>query len=128
MQIVQTSERGYGQIYVGAVNWLLMLVTLGLTIGFRKSDNLASAYGIAVSATMLMTSVLLFLAMREIWRWSLLAAGALAIAFIIVDSAFLAANLTKIADGGYVPLLLAGCVYFVMLVWHTGISAVDERL
>ena len=69
--IKQTSAEGYGQIYVGAVNWLLMIVTLGLTIGFGKSDNLAAAYGIAVSLTMLMTSVLLFIAMREIWGWSL---------------------------------------------------------
>ena len=72
--IKQTSAEGYGQIYVGAVNWLLMLVTLGLTIGFGKSDNLAAAYGIAVSATMLMTSVLLFIAMREIWNWNVFAA------------------------------------------------------
>ena len=78
--IKQTSDEGYGQIYVGAVNWLLMLVTLGLTIGFGKSDNLAAAYGIAVSLTMLMTSVLLFIAMREIWGWSLLPRGAVAAA------------------------------------------------
>ena len=76
LQIKQTSSEGYGQIYVGVVNWLLMIVTLGLTIGFGKSDNLASAYGIAVSLTMLMTSALLFIAMREIWGWSLIAAGA----------------------------------------------------
>src|SRR5581483_7300196 len=85
LPIVQTSAEGYGQIYVGVVNWLLMLATIGLTIGFGKSDNLASAYGIAVSATMLMTSMLLFLAMREIWQWNLLAAAALAGAFMIVD-------------------------------------------
>jgi KUP system potassium uptake protein len=85
LQIVQTSERGYGQIYVGAVNWLLMIVTLGLTIGFGKSDNLAAAYGIAVSATMLMTTALLFIAMREIWHWTLPAAAAVASAFFIVD-------------------------------------------
>ena len=78
MKITQTSDEGYGQIYVGVVNWLLMIVTLGLTIGFGKSDNLAAAYGIAVSATMLMTSVLLFIAMRDIWGWPLLAAGAAA--------------------------------------------------
>jgi KUP system potassium uptake protein len=64
LKITQTSAEGYGQIYVGSVNWLLMLATLGLTVGFGKSDNLASAYGIAVSATMLMTSALLFIAMR----------------------------------------------------------------
>ena len=78
LPIKQTSAAGYGQIYVGPVNWLLMLVTLGLTVGFGKSDNLAAAYGIAVSATMLMTSALLFIAMREIWHWSLPAAGAVA--------------------------------------------------
>jgi KUP system potassium uptake protein len=128
LQITQTSERGYGQIYVGAVNWLLMIVTLGLTIGFGKSDNLAAAYGIAVSATMLMTTALLFIAMREIWRWSLPAAAAVASVFFIVDAAFLAANLAKITDGGYVPLLLAAAVYGVMLVWHIGAQAVTARL
>jgi len=128
MQITQTSETGYGQIYVGGVNWLLMIVTLGLTIGFGTSDHLAAAYGIAVSATMLMTSALLLIAMREVWRWSLPAAGAIAGAFMIADSAFLAANLAKIADGGYVPLLLGALVYGVMLVWHTGARAVSLRL
>jgi KUP system potassium uptake protein len=128
LQITQTSEQGYGQIYVGAVNWLLMIVTLGLTIGFGKSDNLAAAYGIAVSATMLMITALLFIAMREIWCWTLPAAAAVASAFFIVDAAFLAANLAKIADGGYVPLLLAVAVYGVMLIWHTGAQAVSARL
>jgi len=128
LPIVQTSEESYGQIYVGLVNWLLMIVTLGLTIGFAKSDNLAAAYGIAVSVTMLMTSGLLFIAMREVWHWSLPAAGAVAGAFVAVDSAFAAANLEKIADGGYVPLLLAGMVYGVMLVWHLGAQAVSARL
>ena len=128
LQITQTSEQGYGQIYVGAVNWLLMIVTLGLTIGFGKSDNLAAAYGIAVSATMLMTTALLFIAMREIWCWTLPAAAAVASVFFIVDAAFLAANLAKIADGGYVPLLLAAAVYGVMLIWHTGAQAVSARL
>ena len=127
VKITQTSAEGYGQIYVGSVNWLLMLATLGLTVGFGKSDNLASAYGIAVSATMLMTSVLLFIAMREIWHWSLLAAGALAGFFIIVDASFFTANLTKVADGGYVPLILATLVYGMMFIWHLGVSAVSAR-
>jgi KUP system potassium uptake protein len=68
LKITQTSAEGYGQIYVGPVNWLLMVVTIALTIWFGKSDNLAAAYGIAVSATMLMTSALLLIAMREIWQ------------------------------------------------------------
>ena len=128
LHITQTSAKGYGQIYVGPVNWLLMLVTLGLTIGFGKSDNLAAAYGIAVSATMLMTSALLFIAMREIWGWSVIAAGAVAGAFFLIDAAFFAANITKVAQGGYVPLILAALVYSVMLIWHVGATAVTARL
>jgi KUP system potassium uptake protein len=128
LHISQTSAEGYGQIYVGTVNWMLMLVTLGLTIGFGKSDNLAAAYGIAVSATMLITSALLFIAMREIWGWSLAAAGAVAGAFVIVDASFFAANLAKVAEGGYVPLVLAALVYGAMYIWHLGASAVFARL
>src|SRR5271169_5437162 len=128
MTIKQTSEEGYGQIYVGTVNWLLMIVTLGLTIGFGKSDNLAAAYGIAVSLTMLMTSVLLFIAMREIWGWPLLGAGAVAAAFLIVDGAFFTANMAKFLDGGYVPLALACAVYFVMWIWHRGVKAVNDSI
>ena len=128
MNITQTSEEGYGQIYVGVVNWLLMIVTLGLTIGFGKSDNLAAAYGIAVSATMLMTSVLLFIAMREIWNWPIWAAGAAAGLFVIIDGAFLAANLAKVMQGGWVPLLLASLVYGVMWIWHRGAVEVQRSV
>jgi KUP system potassium uptake protein len=126
--IKQTSSEGYGQIYVGVVNWLLMIVTVGLTIGFGKSDNLAAAYGIAVSLTMLMTSALLFIAMREIWGWSILAAGSVAACFMVVDSAFFLANLTKVAEGGYIPLLLAISVYSVMWIWHRGAAAISMRM
>ncbi len=124
--VKQTSDEGYGQIYVGAVNWLLMIVTLGLTIGFGKSANLAAAYGIAVSLTMLMTSVLLFIAMRAVWHWSLSAAGLVAGALILVDGAFFAANMAKVFDGGYVPLLLACAIYAVMWIWHRGATAVHN--
>jgi KUP system potassium uptake protein len=128
LQIKQTSSEGYGQIYVGVVNFLLMIVTIGLTIGFGKSDNLAAAYGIAVSLTMLMTSTLLFIAMREIWGWGLIAAGSVAAFFLVIDSAFFLANLTKVAQGGYVPLLLAIVVYGVMWIWHRGAAAVTARI
>ncbi|MGA2795611.1 MAG: KUP/HAK/KT family potassium transporter, partial [Roseiarcus sp.] len=128
LTIKQTSSEGYGQIYVGAVNWSLMVVTLGLTLGFGKSDNLAAAYGIAVSLTMLMTSVLLFIAMREIWSWSAVAAGLAAGCFLIVDAAFFAANMAKVLEGGYVPLLLAIAVYAVMWIWHRGVGAVHDRV
>ena len=128
LPIKQTSQAGYGQIYVGPVNWLLMLITLGLAVGFGKSDHLAAAYGIAVSATMLMTSALLFIAMREIWHWSLPAAGAVAGVFLVVDAGFVAANFMKIADGGYVPLVLASLVYGVMWVWHSGAQSMSARI
>src|SRR5262249_50571413 len=90
--------------------------------------NLAAAYGIAVSATMLMTSVLLFIAMREHLRWSLALSAAAAGFFIIVDSAFFAANSAKIEEGGYVPLGLAAIVYGVMWIWHTGRRAVKHAI
>ena len=128
LRVTQTSEEGYGQIYVGSVNWLLMIATLGLTVIFRKSDNLAAAYGIAVSLTMLLTSVLLFIAMREIWGWSPIKAGAIALVFLVVDFGFFTSNLTKVLEGGYVPLLIAVAVYGVMWIWHRGTSAVRARV
>ena len=128
LQIKQTSETGYGQIYVGVVNWLLMVVTIALTVLFHRSDDLAAAYGVAVSLTMLMTSCLLFVAMREIWHWNLWASAATAGLFIFVDAGFFAANSLKIAEGGYVPLLLAATVYGLMLVWHRGSVAVAQSL
>ena len=128
LHITQTSEEGYGQIYVGAVNWLLMLVTIGLTLWFRKSDNLASAYGIAVATTMLMTTILLYIAMLEIWQWSRARAGAVAGAFFIIDLAFFGANSVKIMEGGYVPLLLGALVYAIMYIWHRGIEEARARI
>lgn len=128
LRILQTSAEGYGQIYVGFVNWLLMTATVGLAVGFGKSDNLAAAYGIAVSATMLMTTALLFLAMREIWRWNVFAAAAIAGSFLIIDGSFFISNLTKFAEGGYVPLALAAIIYFVMVIWHIGATSVAERI
>ena len=88
LKITQTSAEGYGQIYVGAVNWILMIVTCGLTIVFGKSDNLAAAYGIAVSSTMLATTALLFIAMREVWGWGRLRAAGIAGVFIVIDASF----------------------------------------
>ncbi|WP_175857284.1 KUP/HAK/KT family potassium transporter [Burkholderia anthina] len=128
MRVVQTSQEGYGQIYIGAVNWTLMIVTIGLALMFRQSDNLAGAYGIAVSATMLMTTVLLFIAMREIWGWNLLASGAVAGLFFTFDMAFFTSNVMKLLNGGYVPLIIASLVYLVMYAWHRGVATVADRL
>jgi KUP system potassium uptake protein len=128
LRIEQTSEEKYGQIYVGSVNWLLMIATIGLVVGFKKSDNLASAYGIAVSATMLATSVLLLMAMCAVWKWPYWKAVPLAGLFIIVDAAFLIANTPKIAEGGYVPLVFASVIYLIMYIWHRGIEAIASQV
>ena len=117
IRILQTSEESYGQIYVGFVNWALMTLTLVLTVTFRSSDNLAAAFGIAVSLTMLLTSVLMFIAMRELWRWSLPVSLAMAGLFVVVDGSFVAANLVKFFEGGWIPLVVASALFFLMTCW-----------
>jgi KUP system potassium uptake protein len=128
LNITQTSAEGYGQIYVGSVNWILMVLTLGLTLGFRSSDNLAAAFGIAVSLTMLLTSVLMFLAMREIWCWSLPASLLVAGLFLVVDLSFVTANLMKVFEGGYVPLVVAAVIFFLMWTWRRGRELLLQKL
>ena len=102
--IRQTSDRVYGQIYVPVVNWLLMVATIATTIAFGSSDRLAGAYGTAVSTTMLLTTVLLYRAMRDVWQWPLAVALAVGGVFLMVDASFFLANLLKIAEGGWLPL------------------------
>jgi KUP system potassium uptake protein len=128
LHITQTSSEGYGQIYVGFVNWTLMLLTLALAVTFRSSDNLASAFGIAVALTMLLTSALMFLAMREVWHWSLPLTIAVAGLFIIVDLSFVAANMMKVVEGGWVPLVVGAGLFFAMWTWWQGRSALIRRL
>ena len=128
LHITQTSALGYGQIYVGAVNWIMMVLTIALALAFKKSDNLAAAYGIAVSMTMLLTTCLLYVAMREIWRWSHLACLLVAGVFLVIDTTFFLANSMKVLEGGWVPLLLAGIVFTMMWIWHTGIAAISAAL
>ena len=128
LQITQTSSQGYGQIYVPFVNWTLMLLTLTLTVSFRSSDNLASAFGIAVALTMFLTSVLMFLAMREVWGWSLWLSVLVAGLFVIVDLSFVAANMMKVMEGGWVPLAVGATLFFLMSTWHRGRVALGEQL
>ncbi len=128
LHITQTSAQGYGQIYVGFVNWTLMLLTLALTLGFRSSDNLASAFGIAVALTMLLTSMLMFLAMREVWGWSLWLSVLVAGVFVVVDLSFVTANMMKVVEGGWVPLLVGSVLFFLMSTWHRGRVALGDQL
>jgi KUP system potassium uptake protein len=128
LHITQTSAQGYGQIYVGFVNWTLMLLTLALTLGFRSSDNLASAFGIAVALTMLLTSMLMFLAMREVWGWSVWLSVLVAGVFVVVDLSFVTANMMKVVEGGWVPLLVGSVLFFLMSTWHRGRVALGDQL
>jgi KUP system potassium uptake protein len=128
LHITQTSSEGYGQIYVGFVNWALMLLTLSLALAFQSSDNLAAAFGIAVSLTMLLTSVLLFLFLRGVWRWSLPLAATVAGLFMLVDLSFVAANMMKVVEGGWVPLLVAALLFTAMSTWWRGRSALSRKL
>jgi len=126
--IRQTSDRIYGQIYIPVVNWLLMIATVATTIAFGSSDRLAGAYGTAVSTTMLLTTVLLYRAMRDVWRWPFVLTAAVAGVFLIVDGGFFFANLLKIADGGWLPLSFAAVLFIVMITWRSGTDAIRATL
>ena len=128
LQITQTSSSGYGQIYIGAVNWMLMIATLMIAVSFGSSDRLAAAYGVAVSLTMLLTTMLLFVTTREIWRWKLWVSVAAVGSFFCVDSAFFGANLLKLREGGWVPLVLAIGIYTVMRIWRRGSAALAKGM
>jgi KUP system potassium uptake protein len=127
VHIRQTSDEEYGQIYVPFVNWTMMVCTIGLTVSFATSDRLAGAYGTAVSATMLLTTALLYHVMRERWGWSVPAALIVSAIFIMVDFTLFAANLTKIADGGWVPLGFGLLVFSMMTIWHYGSEALQAH-
>jgi KUP system potassium uptake protein len=126
VNIRQTSSEEYGQIYVPFVNWTMMLLTLALTIAFGSSNRLAGAYGTAVSTTMLLTTVLLYKVMRDIWRWPLPIAVLVFSVFLLVDAAFFSSNLLKIGEGGWAPLTFGALVFVVMTTWRAGIDAVHR--
>jgi KUP system potassium uptake protein len=120
VHIHQTSADEYGQIYVPFVNWAMMLGTLALTYGFGSSARLAGAYGTAVSTTMILTTAMLYNAMRDIWRWPMPVALLVSGLFLSVDGAFFAANLLKVPEGGWIPLLFGLAVFTIMTTWHRG--------
>jgi len=127
MNIRQTSDTEYGQIYVPFVNWLMMALTVALTIGFGSSGRLAGAYGTAVSTTMLLTTALLYNLMRSRWEWPIWAAVAAGAVFLLIDLVFFSANLLKVADGGWVPLTFGAIVFIVMITWQGGVAAVQRK-
>ena len=123
-----TSEKALGQIYIPAVNWSLLAMVIILVVGFRASSKLASAYGIAVTGTMLITSIMLGVLMLQVWKWNRWLAGGLVGLFLIVDGTYFASNITKIPDGGWFPLLVALVSFTVLTTWARGRQLLRERL
>jgi len=128
LTIRHTSAHQIGQIYIPQVNWALMLACIALVLGFHSSSNLAAAYGVAITITMVITTLLLFVLVRQQWRWSLPLALAIAGSFLLVDLAFFGANLTKLASGGWFPLVVAGAVFTLMTTWQRGRQILGQRL
>jgi KUP system potassium uptake protein len=128
MMIRSTSGRHQGQIYIGGVNWALMVGSIVVVLGFKTSSHLAAAYGIAVSGTMLVTSILLYNVVRRVWHWARLPAIMLIGIFATVDLIFLDANTTKFLDGGWFPLIVGAILAFLMMVWRNGSLEVQRRL
>ena len=128
LAILHTSERHIGQVYVPLVNWLLMIGCVGLVIAFRTSSNLAAAYGIAVTTTMLITTMIFYRFVRDRWRWPPWKALLVLLPFFIVDSAFLAANVPKIPHGGWFPILVGLSLVIQMTTWRKGRQLVAGRI
>ncbi len=128
VEIRHTSHTERGQIYVPLANWLLLLACAGLVLGFQSSSRLAAAYGIAVTLTMLVTTLLFYFAARRLWNWSNLHALSLCAVFCLLQLPFLGANLLKFPEGGWFPVVLGGLIYGVMRTWNWGRRRLRERL
>ena len=128
MHIQHTSESEQGQVYMPRVNWGLMVGVMALVIGFGSSGDLAAAYGIAVTGDMVITTLLASVVFREIWGWSKLKTALFIGLFLIIDLAFFGANILKIPDGGWVPLLIGSVIFVLMLTWKNGRYMLYKRL
>lgn len=128
MNVDHTSPREIGQVYLGAVNYTLMIVCVGVVFAFGSSSNLAGAYGVAVTTTMVITSALLYVVMRNRWGWSAVAAGGLTLVFLTIDLAFFAANIIKVPEGGWFPLAVGLLILMLMVVWRTGRDRLTRRM
>jgi len=126
MEMRRTSETEKGQIYIPRINWLLLAAVLYIVFAFKSSSALASAYGVAVTCTMVITSVMAFFVMWKCWQWKVSFAGAVIVPFLAVDLIFLMANLLKIFEGGWLPLVVGASLMLVMLTWRRGTRILAE--
>jgi KUP system potassium uptake protein len=128
MKITYTSEKEIGQIYIPSINWMLLVVVVAVVLAFKQSSNLAAAYGIAVTTTMVITTFLAAVVMRQVWKWNSVIVTIIISTFITVDLAFFAANVLKIAEGGWFPLLLGAFCFLLLMTWYTGRKLLRERI
>lgn len=128
MEVLHTNEKAQGQIYLPAVNWGVMAAVMVLVLGFQSSNNLAAAYGIAVTGDMVITSILATVVVAKVWGWGWWRAGLLFSCFLSVELVFLAANILKIPDGGWFPLVAGMAIFILMTTWKRGRQLLDERL
>ncbi len=128
LKILHTSAKAAGQIYVPLVNWGLLIMVVLLVFGFRSSGNLAAAYGIAVTGTMLITACLLGVLTFTVWKWHPLLAGSVTAGFLFIDALYFFSNVTKIPDGGWFPLLVAAVVFTLLTTWATGRQLMRDRM
>jgi len=128
LKTLHTSEKAAGQIYIPFVNWTLLIMVVLLVVGFRESGRLASAYGIAVTGTMLITTIMLGFLIFQVWRWNRIVATLTIGLFLLVDGIFFASNITKVADGGWFPLLVAAVSFTLLTTWAKGRQLMRQRL
>jgi KUP system potassium uptake protein len=128
LKLLHTSERAAGQIYIPVINWSLLVMVLVLVLGFQESTRLASAYGISVVGTMLITTLMLAVLVYRVWKWNRLLAGLTIGLFLAVDAIYFSSNITKIPDGGWFPLVVAGVLFTVLTTWAKGRTLMRERM
>jgi KUP system potassium uptake protein len=128
LEIQHTSAKEIGQIYIPAINWTLFAAIIALVLGFRSSSNLAAAYGIAVTGTMAIDTILAVVVVHSLWGWGWLRAGLVAAFFLAVDLSFFSANALKIFQGGWFPLVVGGVVFTLLSTWKRGRQILFERL
>jgi KUP system potassium uptake protein len=126
MNIRHTSDSQIGQIYIPIVNWTLFVVVVGLVLVFKSADNLAAAYGIAVTTTMIATTILVWVVMQYFWKWNRILVTLIIGLFLTIDSTFFIANAAKVADGGWFPLLVGGVCFFFFITWYQGKKIVES--
>ena len=128
LRITHTSAAQWGQTYVGVLNWLMFAGTVGLVLAFGSSSNLAAAYGLAVSGSMVITTLLMYHVARRLWKWTALLSGTVIGGFLLLDLAFFLANVRKLPHGGWVPVVLSLGIFTVMSTWARGRAIVAEHI